>query len=211
METQDIIIKTPDFKNIVDVLKYYRLPYKRIEFIDFSIIQPVLLEEWFTDDLKFALENVGLDDKEAFMSAFVIVPFLRKVWKLYKNLNLFSHVQLKTEYYTVIPDFLITGKTELGYKAVEKPLLVTVEAKYEKFNEGWFQAAMQMIAARQMNENNEIPIYGIVTTGDLWQFGKLENNTFYQHPISVNIEKPEHLTGVISYIFGECDKMAVRF
>jgi len=208
MEPQEIIIKTPDFKNIVDVFKYYQLQYKRTEFIDYNTIQKLPLEDWFLEDLKFALAHVGVDDKESFMSEFVIVPFLRKAWKLHSSLNLFSHVQLKTNDYTVIPDYLITGKTKLGYKAVEKPLLITVEAKYEKFNEGWFQAAMQMEAARQMNNNAEIPVYGIVTTGDLWQIAKLENNIFWQHPESLSVRNPEELAGLLSYLFGECEKNA---
>jgi len=208
MEQQEIIIKTPDFKNIVDILEHFNLQYERSEFLDYKTIPPLELEDWFLDDLKFSFSKVGTDDKEAFMCEFVIVPFLKKVWKLHRKLNLFSHVQLKTEDFTIVPDYLVTGANKRGFKFVEKPLLVTVEAKYEKFNEGWFQAAMQMVAARQMNKNNAIPVYSVVTTGELWQFGKLENSIIYQHPISVSVQNPQQIAGVLSYIFGECEKNA---
>jgi len=115
---------------------------------------------------------------------------------------------LKTDDFSVIPDYLITGPSKRGYKTVEKPLLVTVKAKYEKFNEGWVQASMQMLAARQMNKSNSIPVFGIVTTGELWQFGKLENNIIYQHPTSVGIENPNRIAGILSHIFELCEKNA---
>ncbi len=208
MEQQEIIIKTPDFKNIVDVIKHYQLHLKRVPFIDYSAISPMNLDSMFLEDLDFALSNVGIDDKETFMSEFVIVPFLRLAWKQHRGLDLFSHVPLRSRDFTVIPDYLVTGKTALGYKAVEKPLLVTVEAKYEKFNEGWFQASMQMVAAYQLNGDLQIPIYCMVSTGELWQFGKLENNTIYQHPSSVSVQNPQQVAGILSYIFGECEKNA---
>ncbi len=207
---EDEIIKTPDFKNIVDVIKYYDLSYKKTKFIDYKTIIPLKLDDWFLEDLNFALLNVSIEDKESFMCEFVIVPFLRKVWKMYNNLYLFSHVYLKSKNYNVIPDYLITAKNKYGFKYIEKPLLVTVEAKFEKFNEGWFQATMQMLAAQELNDNKDIPIYGIVTTGSVWQFGKLENNILYQHPDSVSIENPEHISGILAYVFGECNKIAEK-
>jgi len=210
MENEEIIIKSSDFKNIVDVLKQYRIHLERIPFIDYSKVKLIELDDMFVEDLDFALSNVGTDDKEAFMCEFVIVPFLRKVWKMYKYLDLFSHVLIKTKDFSLIPDYLVAGKNELGYKAVEKPLLVTVEAKFEKFNEGWFQATMQMLAAQQINNTTEIPIYAIVTTGDVWQVGKLENNILYKHPASLSVENPKKLAGVLAYIFGECEKIAEK-
>jgi len=207
MEIQNETQKT-QFKTIIDVIKFYNFHYSKNEFIDYKLIIPVELDYQFIDDLKFVLKRVGVDDKESFLSEFVIVPFLRKAWRLHEKLDLFSHVSLQTDDYIVIPDYLITGLTKLGYKAVEKPLLVTVEAKFEQFNEGWKQAAMQMVAAQKINETTKIPIYAIVTNGKLWEFGKLENNIIYQHPNSLSIQSPEQVVGILSYIFGECEKNA---
>jgi len=207
METQNEISKL-QFKTIVDVIKHYKLHFSKTKFINFENIKPLSLDFIFLDDLNFALDRVGIDDKESFLSEFVIVPFLRKAWRLHTKLELFSHVSLQIDDYTVIPDYLITALTELGYKAVEKPLLITVEAKFEQFNEGWKQATMQMLAAQKINQTNTIPIYAIVTNGKTWEFGKLENNTIYQHPNSLSVQFPEQIVGVLSYIFGECEKNA---
>jgi len=119
---EDEIIKAPDFKNIVDVLNYYDLNFSKTEFIDFSKIESLELDNKFIKDLNFALGNVGLDDKEFFMSEFIIVPFLREIWQQHLKLDLFSHVPLKINDFTVIPDYLISKKNKRGLKVVDKPL-----------------------------------------------------------------------------------------
>jgi len=70
---------------------------------------------------------------------------------------------------------------------------------------------MQMIAAQKLNNNTEFPIYCIITTGSVWQFGKLENNIIYQNPKSVSVETPEKLAGILSFIFDECEKIAEKY
>jgi len=207
MENEEII-KTPNFKNIADVLKHYNLTYQKSKFIDFKNITPTILDDKFLIQLDFVLSKLGSDDKESFMSEFIIVPFLREAWMQHIDLNLFSHVQLKFDGYVLIPDYIIAGATKHGFKQLETPLLITVEAKFEQFYEGWKQAALQMLAARKLNNSEAIPIYAIVTTGKLWEFGKMENNIVYQHPTSISIEYPNHITGILSHIFGECEKNA---
>ncbi len=48
-----------------------------------------------------------------------------------------------------------------------------VEAKQDNFEAGWAQCLAEMIAAQRLNETAQIIIYGIVSNGNLWQFGKL--------------------------------------
>ncbi len=203
METDEVVKST---KNIGEILEKYNLIFKNEKFIDFSIIPNIELSSVFIEDLEFSLSRVGTDDKESFMSEFVIVPFLKDTWKRHKMLNLFSHVQIKADDLTVIPDYLITGVSKRGFKQMEKPLLVTVEAKFEQFLEGWKQAILQMIVAQKINLTNLFPVYCIVTTGKLWEFGKLENNIVYQHATSVGIENPNRIAGILSHIFELCEK-----
>jgi hypothetical protein len=40
------------------------------------------------------------------------------------------------------------------------------------FNEGWAQILSEMIAAQIVNENQSLDIYGVVSTGSFWEFGK---------------------------------------
>jgi len=50
-----------------------------------------------------------------------------------------------------------------------------------------------------------ISILSIVTTGDTWQFGKLEKNVFIQHPIAAGIQHIEELLGILNLLFSECE------
>jgi len=197
-----------DFKRFEEILGTFGLKFRFDEFINFAEIQPVEPEEWFKSELKFSLANRGEDDKEFFTSEFIIVPFLKEIWKRHPRLNLFSHVQIKADDLTVIPDYLISSESETGYKTVKKPLLLTVEAKNEKFDEGWCQALLQSVVCRKINDTDEIPILSLVTTGDVWQFGKFEKASFIRHPVAVSIQNIAVLLGILDVLFSECERNA---
>ena len=71
------------------------------------------------------------------------------------------------------PDYLIALKNKYGGMA--KPALCVIEAKKDNFDEGWTQALAEMIASSLLGTTL---CYGVVTTGIIWQFGKLENDLF---------------------------------
>ncbi len=196
---------TPD--NAKAILEQYSLSYKMVEFIDFNQIQPVSVMDWFKEELRFSLLNRGENDKEAFTSEFIIVPFLKEAWKKHSQLNLFSHVQIKADDVVVIPDYLISAKDPTGYKVICKPLLITVEAKNEHFDEGWTQALLQSIICQKINGTDQIPILSIVTTGDTWQFGKLDKKLFIKHPFSASLQDTEGLLGILDVLFSECEQI----
>jgi hypothetical protein len=88
------------------------------------------------EDLEFAMTHRGAVDKEAFACEFLIVPFLKEAWKRHPDLNLFSHLSIQVNDLTAIPDYLVSVKTQTGWKDLTTPLLLVVEAKDEKFEEG---------------------------------------------------------------------------
>ena len=195
------------FTTSKEILEQYQLHYTIDEFINFEKILPVEVPDWFKKDMRFSLVNRGEEDKEAFASEFIIAPLLKETWKRHPRLSLFSHVQISADDLTVIPDYLLSSKDPTGYKTIHKPLLLTVEAKNEKFDEGWFQALLQSVLCQKINETNEIPIISIVTTGDVWQFGKLEKQLFTKHPISFSIQNLEGLLGILNELFSECENV----
>lgn len=197
------------FRDFEEILEYYHLDFCFETFLDFAQISPVFAEDWFKEELLFALSNRGEDDKEAFICEFLIVPFLRYIWKKHRRVNLFSHVQIKADDLLLIPDYLVSKRTPTGFKKIYKPLLLTVEAKNEQFDEGWFKALLQSIVCQKVNETEDITIFSIVTTGDVWQFGKLEKAHFIRHPLPLSIENPEMLLGVLDVLFAECEKQVI--
>jgi hypothetical protein len=201
---------TNTLDNTKAILDHYHVTYQMAEFLDFDKIQPVSVIDWFKEELRFSLLNRGENDKEAFSSEFIIVPFLKETWKRHPQLNLFSHLQIKADDVIVIPDYLISSKEPSGYKILCKPLLLTVEAKNENFDEGWTQALLQSIICQKMNGTDNIPILSIVTTGDTWQFGKLEKQRFIKHPFSASIQHIEGLLGILDTLFSECEQIQLR-
>ncbi len=195
-----------EIPKLEEILEQYHLHYELAEFFDFDASMPVKASDAFKEELRFALLHRGEDDKEAFTSEFIIVPFLRETWKKHPDLNLFSHVQIHADDITVIPDYLLSAKPPTGYKTVYRPLLLTVEAKDEKFDEGWSQALLQSIVCQKINQTPNIPIFSIVTIGDSWQFAKLQGDLFIKHPLPASIQHIDELLGILDMLFSECEK-----
>jgi hypothetical protein len=107
----------------------------------------------------------------------------------------------------MIPDYLVTAKHPTGYKAIYKPLLLAVEAKNEKFEDGWTQALLQAVVCQKINGTADLPVLAMVTTGDLWQFAKLEKQQFIKHPFSASLQNLEVLLGILDTLFTECEKV----
>ncbi|HEY9908035.1 MAG TPA: hypothetical protein V6D18_10605, partial [Thermosynechococcaceae cyanobacterium] len=75
-------------------------------------------------------------------------------------------------------DFLISHSPEL--LAIEAPAVVIVEAKKADLTLGIGQCIAEMVAAARFNEQRQqaIPsVYGVVTSGNQWQFLKLTERT----------------------------------
>jgi len=193
----------PEFR---EILAKYQLHYESVKFIRFETVPSVEIPEWFEAELDFGLMHRGDIDKEAFTAEFIIVPFLKEVWKRHTHLNLFSHVRISADDITVIPDYLVSAQDSTGYKTLSTPLLLTVEAKNDNFDEGWAQALLQAVICQKINGNADIPIHAIVTTGDLWQFGRLSGTLFRKHPLSASIQDIEKLLGILNTLFSECEK-----
>ncbi|MCP4112013.1 MAG: hypothetical protein GY749_41880 [Desulfobacteraceae bacterium] len=104
-----------EFKKFREILENFHISYKIQEFIDFEKIPCVSVPDWFKEEIRFSLLNRGEEDKEAFTCEFIIVPFLKEAWKRHPRLSLFSHVQIKADDLTVMPDYLISGKDHTPY------------------------------------------------------------------------------------------------
>lgn len=63
-----------------------------------------------------------------------------------------------------------------------------------------------MIACQKLNNDELVVIYGIVSTGEFWQFGKLEGDTFTRHLASYTVDEPNKILGALDYLFAECER-----
>lgn len=68
----------------------------------------------------------------------------------------------------------------------------------------------EMYACRQINGDLDLPVWGIVTTGELWRFGKFEGDLFTRHLESYNLYPLGLLLTALHYVFKQCDDAAQK-
>ncbi len=78
---------------------------------------------------------------------------------------------------------------------------MVAEAKRENFNAGWAQSLAEMIAAQRFNHEEQTEIFGIVTTGNFWQLGKLRERLLTMEVVSYSaLEDLQRLLNVLNWI-----------
>lgn len=97
-------------------------------------------------------------------------------------------------------DFVISKGEQVFM--IQSPILAIVEAKKADIELGLGQCVAQMIGAKLMNERQDLnhPIYGCVTTGEDWQFLKLEENILYIDSDRYYINEVDKILGCLHAI-----------
>lgn len=193
-----------NYKSISAVIKKFQIKYLQANFmleVDFPV-PPSFQEEL---DLIFA--DGVVDNSEDAICENLIYPVLKEVWKSYRSkLTLWSHETLiYDEDLSGIPDYTVTKRNPLSTIIFDRPYFLTVEAKQDKFQEGWGQCLAEMIAVQRINEQFDRDIFGIVTNGKIWQFGKLNGDIFTRNKNFYGIQDLDKLFAAVNYIFQQCE------
>ncbi len=135
----------------------------------------------------------------------MISPILNLVANV-NDLPVWSHVRFDVDEKVGligVPDFLIAPASPIG-TTFTKPVICVAEAKKENFNEGWAQALSEMIAAQNFNQDDSMEVFGIVTTGSIWQFAGLKENILTMDVISYSaLENLQKLFNCLNWLFAE--------
>lgn len=193
-----------DFKNIGEVQKKYRIKYKEDIFIKAPEVQ---LSEYFVKDFGFCKENMDAFSSDASRREVVISPILREVYKQYYTKYSFW-IQKSISYDDILcgtPDYIFSEKSELGKTVLEKPIVIIVEAKRNDFEQGWGQCLAELVAVQKINDDSQHPVYGVVTDGNLWQFGKLEKDCFFKNTENFTVDNLSLLYGALNYVIQAAD------
>lgn len=196
-----------EFQSVVQVLKKYPLKVGQDNFLPEVEAE---VPDSLMENIRFSLEMKGLDENEAYYTESFLFPLLHQAWKQHRRLKLWSHqaIAYDQELYGE-PDYLIaTVVNEVTDRLIQTPLLAVTEAKKEDFTKGWGQCLAEMIACQKINGDISITVYGIVSTGILWEFGKLAGNVFTKNITSYSINEPKKVLGVLNFIFSECEREA---
>ena len=189
-----------DYKNISQVQKEFGIRYQEENFIVAERVEP---SSHFREEYEFNQKNIDVFTSEAARTDLVITPTLREVYKNFHEQYSFW-IQKPIAYNDKLsgtPDYLIATRSALGKTVLDLPLVVVVEAKKNDFEQGWGQCLAELVAAQKINDNVEKPIYGIVTDGELWKFGKLVGSTFISNLEGYTVGDLAELFGAIHFIF----------
>jgi hypothetical protein len=136
-------------------------------------------------------------------SEMIIAPVLIEIKNLFsEEISLFSGVDFNVEPekgLNGVCDFIISKSPEQLF--ITSPIITIVEAKNENIKIGLGQCVAEMIAAQLFNqkEDNYIDtIYGIVTTGNMWKFLKLQNQVVYIDFSEYYIKDIKKILGILS-------------
>ena len=193
-----------NYKSIANVLADFPLIYQEQEFIQ-SLPTTVEINPYFLERLQLVLQEGVVFNSEYAICENIISPILLEVWLTYRDkLLIWSHQPLNyDEKLSGVPDYIVAKRSPRGKVILESPYLVLVEAKKDNFEEGWGQCLAELVAAQKLNNNQHDLVFGIVTNGKLWEFGKLEDNLFTKNVKYYTLENLAALMEVIHFVFSK--------
>ena len=147
------------------------------------------------DKIEEVLIHISLES-EITRREFLIAPIIFEVRHL-------SKAKLNSEYWIEYNHQL---RGSLDYFLRDQRNLLIIEAKNADLTRGFTQLAVEMIALDKSDEDLQKPIYGAVTTGREWHFGKLNRET---KAISQSIDSfsiPGNLEEVMRILIGILEK-----
>lgn len=159
----------------------------------FANIVPVAVSEFLTQTLAETVPLAVAISTEKARSELIIVPVLLEVRRqVQPRVSLFSGVEFNVDPargLNGVCDYLLSLSPE--QLTIEVPVVAVVEAKNDNLKSGLGQCMAEMVAARLFNQRKgrELQrVYGVVTTGSLWKFLRLEQDVvsldLREYPIS---------------------------
>jgi hypothetical protein len=193
-----------NYQELGEVLQNFQIYYTEVNFIGETEFD---IPSCFLKDLEIAMEDGLPDDSEFTICENLIYPVVKEVWKHYRTkFVLWSHKYLTDcENPDRFPEYILAKRSRLGKVVFDKPYLVLVDAKQDRFHEGWVQCLVEMIVAQQTGDRTNNAIFGIVSHGRLWEFGKLEGDKFICNRKSYTIQEIDRLFAAVNYVFQQCE------
>ncbi len=141
-------------------------------------VQPYSVPGWLRDALARGEALAFISEKSR--SEFIVVPVLLAVREMSQGqINIYSGQRLD-----VAPQLNLVGECDFilaltpPIPVLQAPIAAVVEAKKNDIESGLGQCAAQMVGAQMFNQQRGAGIatvLGCVTTGETWQFLKLED------------------------------------
>jgi len=189
-----------DYKHISQVQQQFHITYQEERFLAADELAP---PAQFLEEFAFNQQHLDIYASEGSRSELIILPLLRESYKPYAH-EYELWVQKGMAYDEMLcgtPDYLLATRSELGKTVLALPLVIVAEAKRNDFEEGWGQCLAELVAAQKLNQDRHRPVYGIVTDGRRWEFGRLTESMFAQNKEAYNVEQINRLFGILRELF----------
>ena len=191
---------TKKYKSLGDVILAYRLHYRQEKFN--ITVKKNAPRKWL-EEFRFDLAKIPFGASEATIREVVIFPILRLAWKPYSEyFTLWGHKAIEADdELSGTPDYIIAKNSEYGRIVFESPYIAVIEAKMDDFTGGWAQCALEMLAIQKINNTPDVPVFGIVTNGETWQFAQLDGSNFVEFQQSFTFDNMNMIVSALSSMF----------
>ncbi|NEO74989.1 hypothetical protein [Moorena sp. SIO4G3] len=195
-----------EFKSIAEVCNRFDLNIDESQNL-FTDIAPVEVSELLQQILQRNIPLANAINTEKARSELLIAPTLLEIRQIFNNeVGFFSGSEFNIDSELGLNgycDFILTASREI-YE-IHRPVVTLVEAKNENIKGGLAQCIAEMVAAQRFNEidNVNLPIFGAVTTGLIWQFLRLEGVLLWIDLQEYYIRDTAKLLGILSHPFQE--------
>lgn len=192
-----------NYKTISAVLQDYQIVSAETDFV---IETRMPVSDSFRADLEFSLKELVFDNSEYAICENLIYPVLKEIYKSYRDkFMLWSHQPINfDETLSGVPDYVVAKRSPLGKFVFDQPYVIVIEAKRDDFAAGWGQCLAEMVTAQKLNKREIQPVFGIVSNGKIWEFGRLISDRFTRNMQAYTIYNLEQLFAAINYIFAQC-------
>ncbi|OQY47092.1 MAG: hypothetical protein B6242_05845 [Anaerolineaceae bacterium 4572_78] len=181
--------------DMAKAMKFLGIPYYHKWRFDITPISP---SSFLTTGLRKADKHITVGINEGEQKLYAELVFLETTEN--HNLRMWQERYIGTEKpFRGRVDFAFTQNQVM----LETPYLVVSEAKKEDFEQGWGQCLMAMKTCLMLNEKEGyvFDMFGIVSTGRFWEFGKLTvDNQLYKSE-GYTLAQPDVILGILDYMF----------
>lgn len=169
----------------------------------FTNIAPIEPSDYLKTTLNELVPLANAINTEKARSELIIAPVLLEVRRHFNfQVGFFSGTDFNVDPTVGLSgycDYILTASQEM-YE-IYAPVVTLVEAKNENIKSGLGQCIAEMVAAQRFNQQKEISIdaiYGAVTTGMIWKFLKLVNQTAFIDLSDYFIKEIDKILGILS-------------
>lgn len=172
---------------------------------------PLAVRDAFQAELAERLEDCPVSCSEWAVCENLIYPVLSEAAKGYrKELVIWSHLPLyQGEELLGVPDYLIAKRSPLSVEVLDRPFALFMEAKRNDFDAGWAQCLAAMHGIQSLNGDPQRVVYGGVSDGFIWRFGKLRDRSFSRHPQDYSLTRLEELFTALHGVLELCKQQVL--